>query len=434
MRLLHRSSLELRNIDKRHVVAPEKAVFELGFELRSRHIDGLEQMRQQFPACNDEDIRAALRRGEWLLIKPPTPFLGTSPQTPPPEPPPLAYTPSKEPWPRRDAPQGVIFAKSCAPGSWGKTEAGTEAEPAGHFGNVMVAKSKPVPAEASALAASVGATSALGRLAGGGIFQSGYYWLLRTAAAAGAPVAVFVAGMLPARMGDGTLYSDDELRAMNAAASRVRFQFRRDAQGQLQLYGIHTGVTGDDTVPTVKAQWTADHRALQADLGDGITIIWTPNNGPLKAPELVHPQAGDERLNTILVHPIAEGTDTQIEVYPEVDDITLGDRIITFPAESGLRSLYVVFSKALPAGHSYHQPPKFLQAFPDAVRQKHKSSVQGGGKKRARWKDRKGRILEWDSQHGRIELYDKQGKHLGEYDPVSGEQTKPADAGRRVEK
>ena len=434
MRLLHRSSPELRHIDKQHVVEPRNAAFEVGFNLGSGYIEGLAQMRRQLHACTDDDIRTALRRGEWLLIKPPSPFMGTSSRTPPPEPPPIPYTQGKEPWPRRDSPQGVIFAKSCAPGSWGKTEAGAEPEPAGHFGNVMVAKSKPVPAEASALAASVGATSALGRLAGGGIFQSGYHWLLRTAAVTSGPAAVFVAGMLPARMGDGTLYSDDELRAMDAAASRVRFQFRRDAQGQLQLYGIHTGATGDDTVQTVKARWTKDRRALQADLGDGITIIWTPNNGPLKTPELIHPQAGDERLDTILVHPIAEGTDTQIEVYPEVDDITLGDRIITFPAESGLRSLYVVFSKALPGDHSYHSPPTFLDAFPEAKPTKSKSNVQGGGKKRARWKDRKGRIYEWDSQHGTIELYNKQGKHLGEFDSITGVQTKPPDPRRRVEK
>jgi hypothetical protein len=214
----------------------------------------------------------------------------------------------------------------------------------------------------------------------------------------------------------------------------VRFQFRYDPEGQLQLYGIHTGSKGDDTVPVVHAYWKDKQRTLQADLGEGISIIWTPNSGPLRTPELVYPQPGDERLGAILVHPIAPDTDSQIEVYPEVDDITLGDRIITFPAESGLSSLYVVYSKPLPPGHSYHPAPRTLSAFPDAVRQKLKSNVQGGGKKRTRWKDSKGRIFEWDSQHGRVEMYDKLGGHLGEYDSVSGVQTKPAKPGRKVEK
>jgi hypothetical protein len=63
-----------------------------------------------------------------------------------------------------------------------------------------------------------------------------------------------------------------------------------------------------------------------------------------------------------------------------------------------------------------------------------KTSVRGGGKKRRRWKDASGKIYEWDSQHGKVEMYTKQGKHLGEYDPKTGEQTKPADSTRRVEK
>lgn len=46
-----------------------------------------------------------------------------------------------------------------------------------------------------------------------------------------------------------------------------------------------------------------------------------------------------------------------------------------------------------------------------------------------------GKIDEWDSQHGTVEVYDKTGhKHLGEFDSVTGEQTKPADPMRRVEK
>lgn len=32
-----------------------------------------------------------------------------------------------------------------------------------------------------------------------------------------------------------------------------------------------------------------------------------------------------------------------------------------------------------------------------------------------------------------VEKYDKRGVHLGEYDPDTGEQTKPADLGRNVE-
>lgn len=64
---------------------------------------------------------------------------------------------------------------------------------------------------------------------------------------------------------------------------------------------------------------------------------------------------------------------------------------------------------------------------------KPKTSVQGGGGLRKRWKDKKGNIYEWDSQHGTVEKYNKRGKHQGEFDPVTGDQTKAADKTRKVE-
>lgn len=81
---------------------------------------------------------------------------------------------------------------------------------------------------------------------------------------------------------------------------------------------------------------------------------------------------------------------------------------------------------------SYHPPPKDLPGFPDAERAKPKTPM-GAGKKRARWRTEDGDILEWDYQHRKVERYDKRGNHKGEFDPKTGEQTKPADSGRQVE-
>jgi hypothetical protein len=108
------------------------------------------------------------------------------------------------------------------------------------------------------------------------------------------------------------------------------------------------------------------------------------------------------------------------------------DFILVFPANSGVKPIYIVLS--VPGDLKYHPAPTALPAFPDVKSAPLKTSVRGGGKKRRRWKDSSGRIYEWDSQHGKVELYTKQGKHLGEYDPETGEQTKPADPTRRVEK
>ena len=77
---------------------------------------------------------------------------------------------------------------------------------------------------------------------------------------------------------------------------------------------------------------------------------------------------------------------------------------------------------------TYIPPPKDLPAFPEARRVKPKTPIPGGGL-RKRWED-KNYIYEWDSLHGRVEKYDKRGNHLGEFDPITGEQTKPADPSR----
>jgi hypothetical protein len=70
--------------------------------------------------------------------------------------------------------------------------------------------------------------------------------------------------------------------------------------------------------------------------------------------------------------------------------------------------------------------------YKELTREKPKTSVQGGGIKRRQWRDKKGRIYEWDYQHGTLEMYDKQGRHLGEFDPMTGRQTKPPKPGRRI--
>ena len=41
-----------------------------------------------------------------------------------------------------------------------------------------------------------------------------------------------------------------------------------------------------------------------------------------------------------------------------------------------------------------------LPGTPDAKPVKRKTSIQGGGGLRKRWKDANGNIYEWDSQHG----------------------------------
>jgi len=118
-----------------------------------------------------------------------------------------------------------VFAKSCVSENWCSTDAGTAIEPASNFGNIMVVASMILPSASDEIAMGIGADAGLARIAGGGIMQKRMSWAIRGAG----PAGVFIMGMLPTKMGDGTLHTDEQLRRMSKATTRVRFQFRRDA-------------------------------------------------------------------------------------------------------------------------------------------------------------------------------------------------------------
>ncbi|MHC8303626.1 S-type pyocin domain-containing protein [Pseudomonas sp. PB3P13] len=354
--------------------------------MRGRHnIYGLAIFESRYRISSDSEIVEAVRNGSLLLVNERFASSGggfMARSAPAPEP---VYIPPKDPWPHEKPRDDQVFAKSCIPANWSSAKAGTIPEPASNFGSVMVAGAMLLPSASTAVAMALGADLGLGRIAGGGILQKRLNWAIR---GAGGPASVFILGMLPAKMGDGTLHTDEQLRSMTRAPTRVRFKFRRDADGVLQVYGIHTTASGDDTVRTVQATWNADKTALEAKL-NGITILWTPQRGPLgQMPRLIYPDSSGEQLGTILVHPIPENIDSQIDGFPG-EDITTEDCILVFPADTGLKSMYVVFARPVGGDHSYHPAPKTLPAFPEAKRAKKMSAVQGGGKSEVVGKIRK---------------------------------------------
>ncbi|MFD2640982.1 S-type pyocin domain-containing protein, partial [Pseudomonas japonica] len=101
-----------------------------------------------------------------------------------------------------------------------------------------------------------------------------------------------------------------------------------------------------DRVAVRQANWNADKSAMEARLG-GLTITWTPNNGPLVTAPTTYPGARPDVLENILVHPIPTGRNSQVTTYPghDAEDITWQDVILTFPADSGVPPLYLVFAK-----------------------------------------------------------------------------------------
>ncbi|EUB72037.1 Colicin E3 catalytic [Pseudomonas sp. GM41(2012)] len=254
--------------------------------------------------------------------------------------------------------------------------------------------------------------------------------LAAPAAALGTAGSAVLAGVVALfwtpNLGDSALYTEDQLRALKQARTRVRLQVEQQADGSLKGYGFYTGKNRDWEMVDV-VQFSLRGSQQVADLGDGVELIWTPavdGSDILGIPALeAAPQAPH-----IWVYPPTKAADSIIvnPVYPP----DYKDFILVFPANSGVLPVYIVVSVS---NHKYYPAPKGLTAFPDATRATRKTPVKGGGGLRKRWKNPNGKIFEWDSQHGAVEMYDKRGRHLGEYDPSTGEQTKPADNTRKVE-
>jgi len=262
-----------------------------------------------------------------------------------------------------------VFAKSCKVPK-GTTQAGTTTEPASNFGQIaLLAPANDKSDSAGGSGSGDGSSRLLRPVVGSSIATSlsMWSWAIRAAGPVGAgavateaggaavagglalpTLATLVGVMLPNSVADGRLYQDQQIdpAQLAEAATRVRFQFRRDAMGTVQLYGIHTTPHGgEDRVPTTKAHWVNDKSAMEAHL-DGLTITWTPNNGPVIMAPTTYPDV-PERLPTVLVHPIPQGQDSQITHYPgrDAEDVTWQDIIISFPIDSGVPPLYLVFAK-----------------------------------------------------------------------------------------
>ncbi|MFC3022662.1 colicin E3/pyocin S6 family cytotoxin, partial [Vibrio zhugei] len=244
-----------------------------------------------------------------------------------------------------------------------------------------------------------------------------------------------VAALWPSQLADGTLDGNPDFATGDTTTMRVRFNMYTDENGKQQVVGIKTGEGSVYGERVAKRKAVQQGQHFVAKLENGITITWTPDGSTdVLTPDTVLPENDQLDVHNIWVRPIEEHEqEIGTALYPEEE---LAEYIVTFPADSGVSPLYLVFNKPsgdikyIPAPRS--NPP--LPAFPDAIKAKKKTAVQGGGKLRERWKDRKGRIYEWDSQHGKVEVYTKNGKHLGEFDHITGEQTKDVDPSRKVEK
>src|SRR5690554_2583899 len=150
----------------------------------------------------------------------------------------------------------------------------------------------------------------------------------------------------PSRLGDGTLYTEEELLEMVEATTRVRFHLHVDATGNLRVAGYHVNEsTGyKDRVPVAHAQRVGENFEVVVD--DDFTLVWYPDeSGHRLVTSTEYPADSGIDPYSILVTPIQEdGQEHSPPGYqrPFEDQVEL---IVSFPADSGIEPLYLVFRK-----------------------------------------------------------------------------------------
>ncbi|EPY4897892.1 TPA: S-type pyocin domain-containing protein, partial [Klebsiella pneumoniae] len=284
-----------------------------------------------------------------------------------------------------------VYAKSCLKEK-GCTDAGTTDEPVENFGQMTIfaqsveddccgyghqhahkedeevvqhaqsakkripgAGSEKAPAEASAAPLALGAAT-------GVMTQVWGEWSLTgvLGAARGIPyVGAMMSALYVPSAGEGSsnvpgrdeFWYEEELRqkALTGAkaTTRVRFFWRQDEQGKMRVYGVHTGEgTPYEGVRTAEMKWVEKNNRYEftpAHGVDGPLITWTPEspeNGNIPSHTGSNISPIDQA--TILVTPIPDGQDEYTTPpFPVPVERDLNDYILVFPADSGIKPIYV---------------------------------------------------------------------------------------------
>lgn len=156
----------------------------------------------------------------------------------------------------------------------------------------------------------------------------------------------FVAMLWPSDIADGALYTEDQLRSLTKARTRLRLHIEPQADGSLKGYGFYTGKNPEWEMIDV-VQFNQRGSQQVADFGGGVELIWTPAVDPkdtLGIPAL----QGAPQAPKIWIYPPTPMADSIIvdPIYPP----DYKDFILVFPADSGIKPLYIVMNVRLNAG------------------------------------------------------------------------------------
>ncbi len=153
-----------------------------------------------------------------------------------------------------------------------------------------------------------------------------------------------VAALWPSQLGDGTLGGNPDFATGDTTTMRVRFNMYTDENGKQQVVGIKTGDASAYGERVAKREAVQQGQHFVAELENGITITWTPDGSTdLLTPDTVLPENDQLDVHNIWVRPIEEHEqEIGTALYPEEE---LAEYIVTFPADSGVSPLYLVFNK-----------------------------------------------------------------------------------------
>ncbi|KOY02181.1 S-type pyocin domain-containing protein [Pseudomonas nunensis] len=186
-------------------------------------------------------------------------------------------------------------------------------------------------AGAAGVATETAAATGVGAGAGTGVVTAGV-------------VAGFLGGMVAmlwtSSLGDSSLYTEDQLRSLQQARTRVRLHIEQQADGTLKGYGYNTQKRGEwEMIPVVG--FVVQDAKQVADFGDGVTLIWTPAVDP-SSTSGIPPLEGAPQAPQIWIYPPTEQADNIIvnPIYPP----EYKDFILVFPAGSGVQPLYIVMN------------------------------------------------------------------------------------------
>ena len=234
-----------------------------------------------------------------------------------------------------------VFAKSCTR-PYGDSDSNDGEEKASNFGTLAVLAPATVASTTAESFRPIG-------LVGGSASRFSVDWALAVrqgASALGSAASVVMLALWPAKLGDGTLYTEEELAEMAEAAIRVRFQLHVDSQGKLRVSGYHVNESDGygDRIPVVHAERVGERFEVAVD--KDLTLVWYPDesgNRPVTSTD--YPADSGVDPYNILVTPIQEdGQELNSTEYPHPAEEQI-ELIVSFPADSGIEPLYLVFRK-----------------------------------------------------------------------------------------